>query len=403
MAAEKNRLRRIAGKVLGGLFLAAVAAMIVVASLPKPKPVDTATIERGVLEVTVDEDGITRVKDRYTISAPLSGNLARIEQNPGDKLAEGAVLARIVPVASPLLDDRSQAVAESRVAQARAAQRQARSTIARAEAAFNFATSERQRIEGLADAGGASQQALDQARFEERARREELASTRFAARVADHEVRMASTAAGRIESRGESDEQMEVTAPTAGQILRLLREDEGVISAGTPLMEIGDPEALEVVVDVLTADAVRIDPGAPVSLERWGGESALEGHVRRVEPSAFTETSSLGVREQRVNVVIDIDSEQELWAALGDGFRIEARIRVWREVDALKVPESALFRQGEGWAVYVNDGGVATRREVQLGRRNGIEAQVTGGLSEGDEVILHPSDTLVEGDEVLAN
>ena len=341
----RGKARKIVSRVVGAAFLLGVIALIVVASLPKPVPVDAAEVERGVLEVTIDEAGRTRVKDRYTISAPLAGTLARIELRPGDTVEEGAVIGRVEPLAPQLLDDRSRAQAQARVAGALAAQRQARAAVSRAQAALELAEQNEARQSALAQRGGASAQSLDQARFETRARREELTSARFGVRVADYEVRMARAALGSVES-GEATESMEITSPVAGRVLRVVQESEGVVQPGTPLVEVGDPAALEVVVDVLTADAVKVEPGAPVSLERWGGEGALEGRVRRVEPSAFTKVSALGVEEQRVNVVIDIDSPRERWTQLGDGYRVEARMQIWREEDALKIPASALFRSG---------------------------------------------------------
>ena len=420
----RGKARKIVSRVVGAAFLLGVIALIVVASLPKPVPVDAAEVERGVLQVTIDEAGRTRVKDRYTISAPLAGTLARIELRPGDTVEEGAVIGRVEPLAPQLLDDRSRAQAQARVAGALAAQRQARAAVSRAQAALELAEQNEARQSALAQRGGASAQSLDQARFETRARREELTSARFGVRVADYEVRMARAALGSVES-GEATESMEITSPVAGRVLRVVQESEGVVQPGTPLVEVGDPAALEVVVDVLTADAVKVEPGAPVSLERWGGEGALEGRVRRVEPSAFTKVSALGVEEQRVNVVIDIDSPRERWTQLGDGYRVEARMQIWREEDALKIPASALFRSGRngegaaepdaeeaegeeseeaagdgGWAVYVVRDGFAELVAVRVGRRNGFEAQVLEGLEPGDQVIVHPSDQITEGVEV---
>ena len=394
--AGKTNVRRMIRRLITGLFLAGVVALIVVASLPKPVPVDVAEVVRGVLEVTVDQDGQTRVKDRYVVSAPLTGTLGRLELRAGDSIEEGDVIARIAPLAPQLMDARSRAQSEARVQAALAGQRQARASVARAEAAMELATQLFERQRTLAERGGVSQQALDQARFEARARTEELTSARFGVRVADYEVRMARAALGGVDS--EAEEGMEVPAPVAGRVLRVVHQSEGVIQAGSPLVEIGDPAALEIAVDVLTADAVHIQPGAFVALERWGGEKSLEGHVQRVEPSAFTKISALGVEEQRVNVVIDIDSERDQWEALGDGYRVEARIRVWREEDALSVPSSALFRHDDGWAVYrVSEDGAATLTAIEVGRRNGLRAQILEGLDEGARVVVHPSDQVVDG------
>ncbi|MEM1414400.1 MAG: HlyD family efflux transporter periplasmic adaptor subunit [Myxococcota bacterium] len=388
-----------------------VVGMIVLSTLPKPIAVEVDGVARGPLEVTVDEDGVTRVKDRYLVSAPLSGNLGRVELDPGDEVEAGNVVARLVPLQAPMLDERSRLQAEARLDQARAAARQARASVSRSNAAFEFATSERERQEALEGSGGTPGQAADRARYEERSAREALSSARFGLRVAEHEVELAEAALGRFAERsgrgtqGPKDEEvLEVSAPVAGRVLRVLQESEGVVQPGTPLLEVGDPAALEIVVDVLTTDAVQIAAGAPVEIVRWGGEGALAAHVRRVEPSAFTKVRALGVEEQRVNVIIDLDAERESWAALGDGFRVEARIQLWRTEETLKVPASALFREGEGWAVFIVDGGAnegtARVRPVTLGRRNGFEAEVTDGLAAGDRVIVHPGDALADGSDV---
>jgi HlyD family secretion protein len=401
---KKRSARKLVSRTLTLLFLGGVAALLVVAVMPKPIPVDAAEVTRGPLEVTIDEDGVTRVKDRYVVSLPLTGTLGRLELRAGDAVTESAVLARVEPLAPQLLDARSRSQAEARVAAAQAAQRQARAAVARAEAALALATQMEERQTQLAARDGATQAALDQARFEARARQEELTSARFGVRVADYEVRMAEAAVGRfVSARGkprETQEQLEVPSPITGRVLRVIHEQEGVAQAGTPILELGDPAALEVVVDVLTADAVQIEPGAQVALVRWGGERALTGRVQRVEPSAFTKISALGVEEQRVNVVVDLTSPREQWEALGDGFRVEARIRVWREDEVVRIPSSALFRHEEGWAVYVIEGEVAKLRGVAIGRRNGFEAQVTDGLDAGAMVIVHPSDQVRDGVQV---
>ncbi|MEZ4250414.1 MAG: efflux RND transporter periplasmic adaptor subunit [Polyangiales bacterium] len=403
---KKRNVRKVISRVLTILFVGGVAALLVVAAMPKPVPVDVAEVARGPLEVTIDEDGITRVKDRYVVSLPLTGSLGRLELRAGDAVSEGGVLARLEPMAPQLLDERSRTQAEARVAAAQAAQRQARAAVARAEAALALAQQTEQRQTQLAERGGAAQVTLDQARFEARARQEELTSARFGVRVADYEVRMAQAAVGRIaDARGKPDdaqEQLEVPSPITGRVLRVLHQQEGVVQAGTPVLELGDPSALEVVVDVLTADAVQIEPGANVELVRWGGPDTLTGRVQRVEPSAFTKISALGVEEQRVNVVVEITSPREQWEALGDNFRVEAHIRVWREEDVVRIPSSALFRRDEGWAVYAIDGEVARLRHVEVGRRNGFEAQITEGLEAGVQVIVHPSESVTDGVMVRA-
>lgn len=399
---KKVNVRKIISRTITVLFLGGIAALLVIAAIPKPIPVDVAEVARGTLEVTIDEDGVTRVKDRYVVSLPLTGSLGRLELRAGDSVSEGGVLARVEPMAPQLLDERSRTQAEARVAASQAAQRQSRAAVARAEAALSLAQQMEQRQTQLAERGGAPQATLDQARFEARARQEELTSARFGVRVADYEVRMAQAAVGRFEgARGKPDDepqdQLEVPSPIGGRVLRVLHQQEGVAQAGTPLLELGDPAALEVVVDVLTADAVQIEPGAHVELVRWGGAETLTGRVQRVEPSAFTKISALGVEEQRVNVVIELTSPREQWVALGDGFRVEAHIRVWREDDVMRIPSSALFRHEEGWAVYVVEGEQARLRVVEVGRRNGFEAQITEGLEPGAMVVVHPSEQVQDG------
>ncbi|MCA9651204.1 MAG: HlyD family efflux transporter periplasmic adaptor subunit [Myxococcales bacterium] len=380
------------------VFLGAVAAMVVLAWMPKPVPVETTGVARGELTVTVSEDGRSRIKDRYVVSAPLSGKLARIELHPGDQVEQGQVIARIVPVDTPLMDVRTREQAEARVAAAKAGTKQSKAQIVRAKAALKYAEQEVEQIRPLVSQGVESKVTLERLLLDERTRRAELTSAEFASRVADHELRMAESVLGRFDgSQGdEPSEQLEVTSPITGRVLKVIQESEGVVPAGAPLVELGDPAALEVVVDVLTRDAVQIERGAPAAIERWGGEP-LRANVRLVEPSAFTRLSSLGVEEQRVNAVLDIDQPYEEWSSLGDGYRVEAKITIWRADDVLELPSSALFRHDEGWAVFVAREGVASLVPVEIGRRNGLQAQIVDGLQEGERVILHPSDRVQDG------
>ncbi|MCA9707520.1 MAG: HlyD family efflux transporter periplasmic adaptor subunit [Myxococcales bacterium] len=323
---------------------------------------------------------------------------------------------------------------EARVAAAKAGVEQAKAQILRAKAALEFAKQEVEQVRPLVERGVESDLALERLAFDRRTRAAELTSAEFAARVARHELRMAESALGHVDDRGDRGDrggdqggrggdrggdqggrggdrggdlgdqeqpadQLEVTSPIAGRVLSVLQQSEGVVPAGTSLLELGDPAALEIVVDVLTRDAVQIERGAAATIERWGGPP-LHARVRLVEPSAFTRLSSLGVEEQRVNAVLDIDRPYEEWRALGDGYRVEAKIEVWRDDDVLKVPSSALFRREEGWAVFVVRDRLAAQVPVEVGQRNGLEAQITAGLEEGDRVILHPSDRVQDGTEV---
>jgi HlyD family secretion protein len=364
---------------------------------PAAVPVETAGAARGTLKVTVDEDGRTRVTDRYTVSAPLAGTVARPALRAGDSVRQGQVVTRLVPLAPPLLDPRARTEAEARVAAARAALSQAGTAVTSARAATDYARRDVERLRALLGPGAASRQAVDEAELAAQTRQEDLASAQFGERVAASELRLAQAALARLGRGAGAADQFLVRAPVRGIVLRLFQESEGAVQPGSPLMEIGDPAALEAVVDVLTTDAVDIRPGAPVRLERWGGDSALSGHVHRVEPSAFTRLSALGVEEQRVNVVIHLDEPRARWATLGDGFRIEASILTWERRNRLLVPGGAVFRQGDGWAVYVAEAGRARLRSIEIGRRNDAEVEVVRGLREGDRVVLYPTDNVLEG------
>jgi len=267
--------------------------------------------------------------------------------------------------------------------------------------ALEFAKKEVQRTKSLVDDGALPRRELDKVLLSERTAKAELDSAKFGARVVANELKMARAALGQVTAPASEREQLEVTAPVAGRVLKVLHESEGVVQPGTPLLEVGDPAALELVVDVLTSDAVHITVGASVTVDRWGGDQ-MKARVRLVEPSAFTRLSSLGVEEQRVNVLIDLDAPKKVWASLGDGYRIEAHIVIWQSDDVLKVPASSVFRHGEGWALFVNDFGVAKLREVQLGKRSGNHVQVTGGLEERAHVVLHPDDRVKDGVQVTS-
>ncbi len=381
--------------VLLALGLAVVAA-IALAAAPKPVAVEIGRVEAGTLVVTVNEDGRARVKDRFVISAPLSGNLARIELHPGDPVKQGDVLARLVPVRAPLLDARSRSEAEARVSAAYAGVRQAKAQIARAEAASTFTRTEVERVQALVKGQVIGREELDRVLFDQRTRDAELTSAQFGAKVAGHQLTMAQAALGHLDGTEPSNgPTLTVTSPISGRILRVIQESEGVVAAGTQLVELGDPRALELVVDVLTGDAVSIHSGSAVTVDGWGGKP-LPAVVRLVEPSAFTRVSALGIDEQRVNAIIDLTAPYEDWQALGDGYRVEARIEVFRADNAVLVPQSSLFRLRDAWALYEVVEGRAERRIVEIGRRNDIHAQVLKGIAPGAEVVMHPSDKVTD-------
>jgi len=397
MAGSPSRLGRT-------LFWGTVAVLIVAATWwvlrPQPVVVDLGTVTRGTLRVTLDHEGQTRVRERYTISAPVSGRVLRIGLEPGDAVAAGRTeLATLLPVPAPLLDARTRAGAEARVATAAAGLEQARAALEQARIAARFAEQERERVIKLFAAEAVSARERDEAENEARARRQAVDVAVAAAAAAEHELDVARAAlTATSEGRRADGSPVTLRAPIDGVVLRRFRESEAVVGAGEPLVELGDLATLEVVADFLSVDAVRMQPGMPVLIDRWGGAAPLTGAVRRVEPSGFTKISALGVEEQRVNVVVDVTDPHDEWRSLGDGYRVDVRVVVWEAPDTLTVPASALFRVGDDWQAYVLDADdVVTARVVDVGRQTGLEAEVRGGLAEGDRVVLYPSERIANG------
>ncbi len=376
--------------VLGGV------AALAVAFRPRPVLVDTARVTEGRFVQTVREDGKTRVKQRYVVSAPLAGMLDRIRLQPGDAVEEGTVIANIVPAEPPLLDARSRRELNARLGVAQAGRLRAGTAVDAARVATEYAARELGRTRTLVASGALAPSELERVELEHKAKAKELQAAEYGARVAKHEVEAAraALAAGQGALKGT---ELSVRAPGSGRILRVYQQSAGVVAPGTPLVEIADPSALEVVVDVLTTDAVQIPAGASVEIDHWGGTRSLEGRVRLIEPAAVTHISALGVEEQRVDVVVDILSPQDQWKTLGDGFRVEARIALFRADRAVKVPTAALFRDGDRWCVYRVDGDRARRRFVDIARRSSSDALVEKGLSPGDRVVIYPGDAVADG------
>ncbi|HEV8247172.1 MAG TPA: HlyD family efflux transporter periplasmic adaptor subunit, partial [Polyangiaceae bacterium] len=305
----------------------------------------------------------------------------------------------IAPLSSPLLDERTRAEAEGRLGAALSALGQARAQVSRASAAKELADQELARTRKLADSGALSVQALEQADFALRMRGEELASAEFAGKIANEEVRIARVALGRDGEHGARDRHLDVLAPASGRVLKVQQKSAGVVQAGGALLEVGNPEALEIVVDLLTTDAVRVEPGTPVLITGWGGEP-LNGRVRRIEPSGFTRPSALGVDEQRVNVVVALTEPRERWLALGDGYRVEARLSLWHSNAVVQVPSGAVFRRGDDWAVFRIEGQSARLVPVRVGHRGETAVEIVSGLAPGDIVTVHPGDRVSDGARV---
>lgn len=362
---------------------------------PKAPEIDVVAAWRGPLAVHVRASGVTRIKDRVVISAPAYGQMARIGLRPGDSVTAGQLVTRITAAPSALLDVRTRAETEQRIEAARAAWRQAQTLERLARDAVDFAEEASTRAANLNERGLATQAEADSAAFAVRSRQADRDSAEFATRVARHQLDLVEATLD--PETGDDGVAFDVTSPIDGVVLRVVQEHDAIVQPGMAIIEIGDPTAIEIVADVLTTDAVQIEPGSPVSIDRWGGESSLVGHIRSIEPQAFTDISALGVEEQRVNVVIDLDSEYALWQRLGDGWRVETAILLWSASDVLQVPLNSMFRRSGDWAVYVVEGDVITARTVGLGQRDGRNAQVVSGLNEGDLVVLYPSDALNDG------
>jgi HlyD family secretion protein len=436
-------MRNIGSKLFVLLVLAAIAAGLAYAFMPQPIEVDLVEVQRGDLQVTVDEDGKTRIREKYVVSAPLNGRILRISLDPGDTVVAGKTLLTMIEPRDPeLLDARSVAQAEARVQAADAAVRQSATQFEKARHAQSLAERNVTRDRQAARTNAISQAELDTSEFEFRQASEEFRAARIAEEIARFELEQAKAALIRSRPRDEaaenSTQQLVTTvsngnssngnssngnsnsesheaheaangnggwnfpiySPINGRVLRVLQESAAVVTPGTPLVELGDPDDLEVEIDVLSRDAVKIHPNDLVYLEHWGGDRPLEGRVRNVEPSGFTKISTLGVEEQRVYVIVDLVEPPEKRTTLGDGFRVEARVVIDEVRGALKVPTSALFRVSDGPAVFQVVEGVVRQQKVKTGRQNGLEAEILEGLKEGDHVVLHPSDQVEEGVEV---
>jgi HlyD family secretion protein len=373
--------------IAGGL---ATAALLGWAFAPRPLEVEVATVSEGPFETSIEEDGKTRLRDRYVVSAPLSGSIGRITLREGDAVEAGALLATIAPVLPAMLDERTRREQQLRVEIAQAQRQRVAARIEGAQVALAQARNEQQRSEQLAKQGFVAPTRLETERLAVQAAQKDLEAAVEEGHVAGHEVEQARAALLALTSPG-GGRGFAVRAPVAGRVLKVVQASEGAVTLGAPLLELGDTARLEVVAELLTADALRAVPGSRVRIERWGGDGVLEGRVRRIEPAAFTKVSALGVEEQRVRVLIDLTSPPEQWRALGDGFRVGVRI-VTRTLDkATKVPVSAVFPRPEGgFAVFVLDGGRARAVPVQLGARNGHEAWIESGVAAGATVIVYP-------------
>ncbi len=397
-----NTKRILLWSVLSVILLAG----IVYSLWPRAIPVDLKPVTHGELVVTVDEEGKTRVRDVYVLSAPITGRLRRIQVEIGDATTfNETVIAEIEPIDPDFLDPRSEAQAQAQIQAAQSAKELANAEVSEAEAELEFAGSELKRAQELVQNKTISQRDLDEAEKLFKTKRAALSKSQAALQVRNYELKRARALllspkdTQRTHGRCEC---IRLKAPVDGRILHMYHESEGVVAAGEPLVTIGDPKDLEIIVELHSSEAVKVEPGQRVLIEHWGGEQPLEGQVRRVEPVGFTKVSALGIEEQRVNVIVDFSSPYPLWQRLGHGYQLDVRIVLWKHDKVLTLPLTALFRDGDSWAVFVESNGLAEKRPVTLGQKNGLEAEITGGLQPGDSVVMYPSDRVVNGVRIVA-
>jgi HlyD family secretion protein len=381
------------------ILLAALAVLVGWALRPQAVSVEVAEVTKGVFEQTVSDDGQTRVRDRYVIAAPLAGHVERIQHEVGDPVKQDQIVAELTPTAPAFLDARTQRELRERIGAAEAQLARGRAETAKSQAQRDQSRADRDRQVRLSKEGFISQTVLEQAELALRTAERAVDAARFAEQAAAHDLAQARAALTRYQSK-EPAAKWPVTSPVSGVVLKVMQKSEGPVPLGAPLVEIADPRSLEAVVDVLSQEAVAIRPGMPARLELGQAVPPLVARVRLIEPAAFTKVSALGVEEQRVNVVLDFAEPLDKVQTIGDGFRVEAHIVVFKQENAVRVPVGALFREGGGWAAFTVDGERAHRRAVKVLRRNNLEAMVEAGLAPGERVVVYPSDALKDGSRV---
>lgn len=384
------------------VVILAVSSIVVFAFMPKPVSVDTAIIERGPLVVSITDDGRTRIRERYVVSAPLSGRLVRIRLKPGDEvIANETKLTHIEPSDPSLLDPRALLEAEARVKTAEARLNRTQPHLESTKVILDNAEKEMGRVLRMSKTDAVTLQELEDSRVAYQKAKNNFKAARFEVEIAGYELEVSKAALTRGTSESKANGwSFPVTSPISGRVLRVFQESATILKAGERILEVGDPKDLEVVVDVLSKDAVRIHSGSRVNLEQWGGNKKLPARVRLIEPSAFTKISALGIEEQRVNVIIDFTDPIESLPPLQDGYRVEAAIVEWESNDVVKVPAGAIFRKSSEWAVFAVRDGLAKLKKIELGYRNDDEAEVLKGIKEGDQVILYPSDQIEDGSKI---
>lgn len=375
-----------------------VLIMVIYGFMPSPAVVDTSKAMRGKMQVVVTEEGKTRVKDKFIISAPVTGFMRRISLEVGDAVKKGQIVAELEPVRSTALDPRSYAAAEAAVSSASSSLKFAEENARAAKADEEYAKANLERIKKLYDESFASKAHLEQAQNEAKRREAYRLAADASVKASAAELERAKTAVRYTGAGG--GKIVHIASPISGRVLKIHRKSESALNVGEPLLDIGNPQVLEVRIETLSSDAVKIKQGMTVLFDRWGGDRAIHGKVRIVEPAGFTKVSSLGVEEQRVLVIADIENNDPSALSLGDEYRVEARFIIWEKDNVLQIPSGALFRDGGEWAVFSVQNGRARLKKVSIGQRNGLTSEITSGLSEGDTVIVHPNDAVKDGKAV---
>lgn len=371
---------------------------------PTPIEVDLVHAHRGQFQLTVRDDGETRIKEKYIVSAPVDGRLLRIEIHPGDIVCVGqTVVARVEPTDPSLLDARTQAQLEARVGAAEANHQRSQAELSQQTNAFEAAQHEFTRVNELKNTNAISQATVDQVEHQYHIAKAGVNSAVFSAKIAEFELAQARAALVRTPGSDNSSSSLTIHSPIDGRVLRVFREDEGVVSPGSPIVELGNSSEMEMLIDLLSTDAVRVRPGAKVFVEHWGGTGILEGTVRVIEPAAFLKISALGIEEKRVKIVADFTTPLQQRESLGDGYRFEARIVVAEYQDAATVPSGVLLRDGEKWYVFKVVDGRAKQQSVKIGESNGMDTRILNGVVPEDELILYPTDKIRDGVRVFSS
>jgi HlyD family secretion protein len=393
----KNLIRR-SLPWLGGLLLLGLVGW---GLWPKPVIIETGVVARGPLTVRVSEEGKTRVRNRYIVAAPVAGKMRRVPLKPGDEVKAGeTLLTAIEPAVTPLLDPRARAQAEAVVSMREASRKQAAESLEARNAALKMADSDRDRMRAITRAGSLSESERDKMEADSSMKAAEVRAAEFSLQVIDYELAQARAALARPEA-DTTGNLVEVKSPVSGRVLKVMQESEMVVAPGTQILEVGNPEDIEIEAEILSRDAVSIKPGDSVEVEQWGGENPLKGRVRRVEPAAFTKISALGVEEQRVIVLSDLTEIPDAAKSLGDRYRVEVRVATWHADDVLVVPAGALFREGNVWKTYIFRDSTAKLTPVEAGHSDGRFTEILSGVAAGDELLLHPPDTVKDGTSVI--